>query len=297
MSLFVKNVFYPKFLSTRPLSATKDNFKNFFISVHHNLTSHWDCSKKILFNSPSKEFCSKNCSSEEHPPKPSGIPGIIFQRASPKDLTIVQGLLRYSFFKDEPILKALGWTDKIDPEFIAYQGKLLLEGLTILAIDATKNQIIAAAINRIAVSGEHIAKEQEIDQIQCPLTQRLARFWNEMSCKPDIFAMFDVPEYMEITYLVTTPAARGKRLAEKLSRESLLLAKETGAPLAVMYCTNIASARIAQKLSMKLIGSECICNYFSGPDLLGLINLPYPNDRVYVFAITVNMDSKDGECS
>lgn len=262
------------------------NFSNVLSRICYSLKKRPTLRWNGIFKSkqPTHNISTKNL--EEYQPGPSGIPGIKFQMAKSQNMPVLVKLMQESFFKDEPIVKALGLSEKIDPEFIANQVKFASEGLTILAIDESNDEIIAAAMNNTVTPKYIIERPKEIEEIQCPHSQKIARFWYSLNLKPDIFALFGVPEFLEITYLVTTPAARGKRLAEKLSRESLSLGKHYEVPLIVMYCTNIASARIAQKLNMKLIGIICISNFFEGDDLLIFNKLP--DDKVYVFGISRN---------
>lgn len=215
---------------------------------------------------------------------PSGVPGVLFEKASQQHLQTVNILLKESFFKDEPITKALGLAGKLDPSFISAEANLVLKGFSIVAIEESSKQIIAAAINKILFRDDVQAEPALIEKIKCPNTRKIVRFWHQLTLKPNIFDIFHVNQYLEVGYLVTTPAARGKRLAEKLTRASLQLATERGQNLAVMVCTNVASVRIAQKIDMLLIGVNCICGYFTGADLLKLTHLTHPNDKVFVFA-------------
>ncbi|XP_008467455.1 uncharacterized protein LOC103504930 isoform X1 [Diaphorina citri] len=225
----------------------------------------------------------------DYPPKPSGIPGIVLQRSGPQHLSQVQNLLRESFFKDEPLVTALGLAGKTDPDFIDEEAKLVLEQLSLLAIDERSDQIVAAAINRTVLPQEMTDWPKEIDQMKCPQTQKLARLWYTLSTKPNIFTTFKVATYFELTFLVTTKAARGKGLAQLLAQQSLLLARESQVPLAVIYCTNVASARIAEKLSMKLIGVHSIRDYIIRNEDFrnGAKTSTSLNDQISVYAITL----------
>lgn len=214
----------------------------------------------------------------------SDVPGVLFEHATQDHVETINTLLRESFFMDEPVTKALGLTGKVDPKFIAGEAQIVLKGYSIVAIEENSCQIIAAAINKPSYPQEEQEEAAVIDHTACPNTQKLKHFWRHLTLKPNIFKLFDVDQYIEVNYLVTTPAARGKRLAEKLTRASLQLATDKGQRLAVMVCTNVASTRIAMKVDMRVIGVHCISNYFSGEDLLKLIHLTHPNDKVYVFA-------------
>lgn len=97
-----------------------------------------------------------------------------------------------------------------------------------------------------------------------------------MSIEPNIFTTFNVPSYFELTFLVTSRLARGKGLAQILARESLELARECAAPLAVIYCTHIASARIAEKLDMKLVATRRVKDVEAQGEAVVL-----PTDDVY----------------
>ncbi|KAL1456169.1 hypothetical protein WDU94_000917 [Cyamophila willieti] len=230
---------------------------------------------------------------QHYEPKASGLPGILLQRTGPQHLAPIQRLLRSSFFQDEPLVTAFGLAGgATDREFIDDEAKLVLEQLSLVAIDEASGDIVAAAVNRTVVPEELVTWPQEIDQIKCPPTQRLARVWYTMSTRPNIFTTFKVPSYFELTFLVTSQAARGKGLALILARESLKLALEARAPLAVIYCTHIASARIAQKLGMTLIASQKLKDVATEQAAL-----PSGDNEYYVYAMrltdTRKMSSPD----
>lgn len=118
----------------------------------------------------------------------------------------------------------------------------------------------------------------------------MARFWYNISAVPNIFTTFSTPTYFEVTFLVTSRSARGKGLASMLARESLQLARETQSPLAVMYCTNIASACIAEKLGMRRIGGGRVEGYLEVEEDRRTVQekLTPPNDEIRVFAISLD---------
>lgn len=118
----------------------------------------------------------------------------------------------------------------------------------------------------------------------------MARFWYNISAIPNIFTTFSTPTYFELTFLVTSRSARGKGLASLLASESLRLARETKAHLAVMYCTNIASACIAEKLGMKRIGGGRVEDYLEAEEDRRTVRekLTPPNDEIRVFAISLD---------
>uniref|UniRef100_A0A8D8LP91 N-acetyltransferase domain-containing protein n=1 Tax=Cacopsylla melanoneura TaxID=428564 RepID=A0A8D8LP91_9HEMI len=257
--------------------------------THHQIpvvTSHCCCWKRS-YTSRLKLETFARMNFQHYEPKDSGLPGILLQRTGPQHLAPIQRLLRGSFFQDEPMVTAFGLAGgATDGEFIDEEAKLVLEQLSVVAIDEASGDIVAAACNRTVVPEELITWPQEIDQIKCRPTQRLARFWYTMSTRPNIFTEFNVPSYFELTFLATTQAARGKGLALILARESLALALESRAPLAVIYCTHIASARIAQKLGMTLIASHKVNDVVTGSVL------PSGNSQYSVHAIRLT-DSKE----
>ncbi|KAL1464910.1 hypothetical protein WDU94_004515 [Cyamophila willieti] len=235
---------------------------------------------------------STTCHDQNSPSNPAGIPGIRFQRAKPEDICAVHKLLANSFFRDEPILKALGLVGKISEEFIAERASAVREDLTILAIDDASDDIIAAAINQtIQPEASLNGSAKKIDQIQCPHTKKLAKFWHDLSVQTNVFSLYNVPDYMEVSYLATSEAARGKGLAESLTRESIALAKELKKTLVCIYCTNFASARIAMKMNMKMIRVHCIHKFFHGEDLVAVSKLPH--DKIYVFALELPVQDKN----
>lgn len=62
-------------------------------------------------------------------------------------------------------MTALGLAGKTDPDFIDEEAKLVLEQLSLLAIDERSDQIVAAAINRTVLPQEMTDWPKEIGEI------------------------------------------------------------------------------------------------------------------------------------
>ncbi|RZC38515.1 uncharacterized protein BDFB_005282, partial [Asbolus verrucosus] len=139
-------------------------------------------------------------------------------------------MMENSFLRYENVCRALG-VDK-DPKAIAELDELMRatakDGVTVIAVDKTKNKVIAAAFNKIQVrdaGGETPYFEIFAKTCQQRSSQAVVKFMLDIDNLCDLFDHCQVDCLLEIMFLGTLPEYRGKGIAKRLCEVSIEIAK------------------------------------------------------------------------
>ncbi|XP_011869728.1 PREDICTED: uncharacterized protein LOC105563058 isoform X2 [Vollenhovia emeryi] len=156
---------------------------------------------------------------------------IEFESLSDETLEGALNVLRKSFFPGESVCVALELTSEPGApeeleELCLYAAK---DGVSVVAIDITTNEVIGVAFNKIQVttnSSEKSFFENFSDNCRYKSSKGMTDFMIDVDSRIDLFKHYKVNCILEIMFLATLPAYGKRRIGEMLIASSLELGKE-----------------------------------------------------------------------
>ncbi|XP_051164778.1 arylalkylamine N-acetyltransferase 1-like isoform X1 [Leptopilina boulardi] len=137
--------------------------------------------------------------------------------------------LRYNFFADEPLNKAVGLCQPGDSHYELEQHCLqtLKQGYSRMLID-NKGTIAGTVLNGIVQRGEREEAERRLAEMNDKKFQTIFGLLYKVNEKIDLFSKYNVDDLFECRILSVDDRYRGRGLANVLVKESLETAKNAG---------------------------------------------------------------------
>ncbi|KAJ9600409.1 hypothetical protein L9F63_009297, partial [Diploptera punctata] len=168
------------------------------------------------------------------------------------DAKQILGMLRRTFFLDEPLIQALGLAGKQNIELEKFCMDCVDEDLSYVALPKCGVAPLSVCLNGTFMAKDIGHLEKLACHCLCKKTQRLLRFWAYLDRESELWNQYGVSRIFEIRILATDQRYRGRGLATSLVAKSLSLAKELGFPLVRMDCTSYYSSLAAKRLGMEM---------------------------------------------
>lgn len=205
---------------------------------------------------------------------------ISYRIATSSDREGLRVLLNNHFYPHEPFYS--GWINR-DPidEDIEITLDLVSNGTSFVAVE---NEIIIGA-SLTGVNDPFTVQEmiEEAKQTKNPNWAQLLRSAAQFDVDADIFRRFNVEKVFHVYSLVVDSNYRGRSIATRLVERSLELASSLGHKMCSINCSNIYTARIANKCEMECI-SEVSMENIKNERGERLIKPPHPHIHIKYYA-------------
>ncbi|XP_051164779.1 arylalkylamine N-acetyltransferase 1-like isoform X2 [Leptopilina boulardi] len=160
--------------------------------------------------------------------------------------------LRYNFFADEPLNKAVGLCQPGDSHYELEQHCLqtLKQGYSRMLID-NKGTIAGTVLNGIVQRGEREEAERRLAEMNDKKFQTIFGLLYKVNEKIDLFSKYNVDDLFECRILSVDDRYRGRGLANVLVKESLETAKNAGFKIFKTDATGLYSQKVFLKYGFK----------------------------------------------
>lgn len=195
-------------------------------------------------NTPSISQPSKQESKPKPTPKNSDHR---IKFAKPSDLNKVLNFLEKNFFCDDPLSKSLNLcSSKIEPPFEEYINCILCQGISLIALDNTReNQILGVSINQKSCRWNGNVLDEYADFTKDENFRKYLRIRAVISREPRMHEHLSQLMIFNLAFL--SAKKDQEQIATKLANFSLNLARDMNFSHARLDCTNENSMKMARK--------------------------------------------------
>ncbi|XP_011504927.1 PREDICTED: uncharacterized protein LOC105367815 [Ceratosolen solmsi marchali] len=193
-------------------------------------------------------------SSSSAPSSPGETKGLRCTPVPSKRYHDVLEHLKYNFFADEPLNRAIGLCRKGEShqELERHCLFTLAQGISCMIVDEG-DKIVGTALNGIVKRGEREECERRLAELQDDKFKSIFGLLYKINEKVDIFAKYDVDELFDCRILSVDETFRGKGLADLLIKNSLKIAKDAGFKVFKADSTGLFSQKAFLKNDFKII--------------------------------------------
>jgi len=224
--------------------------------------------------------------------KPVQDDPFIILRASPEDTEEILDLMWESYFPDEPITKSTGLHLQRNEIFDQETTNTLSKGISLIARCKYNGCLVGGCINNVLCPWDADMMEKFACTLKNEKMAELYMFFAYLIRAPDLFDKYCTSQVFEIQMVFVRHTDRKKGLACRLVQASRDLAVDLGYQIIRVDASNIQSAKICEKLKMKLVFELPYCSYI-GENMEPVFKVNEPNQtlRVYIDAPLRNIKS------
>jgi arylalkylamine N-acetyltransferase len=124
-------------------------------------------------------------------------------------------------------------------------------GLVLMAIESSTKTLVGISICNVVKAEDETMASETGDPIQ----NDLLRFFDYVDEKANIFETFNVDEHFHIMMISVHSSFRGRGIATNIFQACLNFAKSKNSQLVTVNCSSSYTAKIAEKLEMRLIST------------------------------------------
>ncbi|RZC34600.1 dopamine N-acetyltransferase, partial [Asbolus verrucosus] len=221
-------------------------------------------------------FVQRNKSDHKQPNKEN----FLILRATPDDYDKILKLMRRAYYPEEPTTSSLAF--KPTAVFEDSTIKILSEGYSLIAKCKYNDDILGACINETTHCWDPEMKDKLACKVGCVKSRQLLHFYAHMQRVPNLWKKYGVQKVFEIAHLFVRKDERGNGIAKKLVQHSRVLAADCGFALVRVDATSHYTAKLCEKINMKLIDEIPYCSYV-GHDQRPVFNPPDPHKSVKIY--------------
>lgn len=232
-----------------------------FIQIHSNFPKK--CLNHLL------KYSTSNKKSKEKTP-------FIILDAKPPDHSKIVSLLYKSYHPHEPLSKGLGLGNCSNPVIDDAMYKDLSNNLSVIAMHKGTGKIAGCSINTVAYDFTAAEILQHSKCICCEKTRHLFEFYAYINSIPQLYRKYNTKKIYEIAYVAVDIPFRRQGLAYQIMKDSLKRGHRRGFKVVRVDCTNVATAKICEKLGMQKV-FEIPFDYYLDKNKKPIIKMEYPN--------------------
>lgn len=207
-------------------------------------------------------------------------PQYITVKVSKDDYLPVLKLMHNAFYSHEPTCASLG----IGPNPVMDERviKDMAEGMSLMVKHKHYGDIVGACINCSVYPWDPDQTEKLASSCKCSKVKKLLLFYAYITRKPDLWSSYGVKKIFEMAYLFVSPDHRRKGLSYRLLEESKNLGREKGFQVIRCDATSFITAKLCEKMGMKLVEEIEFSTYF-GKELEPIVIPPPLHDSIKIF--------------
>lgn len=204
----------------------------------------------------------------------------IIVKATKDDYVPVLRVMHSSFYPDEPTCSCLG----IGPNSVMDERTLMdmAEGMSLLARLKYGGDIVGACVNSSIYPWDPDQTEKLASSCKCNKLKTLLLFYAHMTRRPDFWKSYGVKKVFEMAYVFVKPEHRNKGISFRLMQDSRKLAADKGFQIIRCDATNFVTARICEKLGMRLVDEIPFSSYL-GKNFEPVFKPPPPHESVKIY--------------
>lgn len=201
-------------------------------------------------------------------------------KISKEDYLPVLKVMHNAFYSHEPTCASLG----IGPNPVMDERAIkdMAEGMSLMVKHKHNGDIVGACINCSVYPWDPDHTEKLASSCKCSKMKKLLLFYAYMTRKPDLWSSYGVKKVFEMAYLFISPDHRRKGLSYRLLEESMNLGREKGFQVIRCDATNFITAKLCEKLGMKLVDEIKFSTYFD-KKMDPVFNPPPPHDSIKIY--------------
>ncbi|KAJ3628158.1 hypothetical protein MTP99_015483 [Tenebrio molitor] len=208
------------------------------------------------------------------------VQNYLIVRPTSDDYECILSLMRRAYYPEEPTTSSLLFKPTVVFEDHTIQS--LCEGYSLIARCKYNGDILGACINETTHCWDPDVKDSLACKVNDVKSRQLLHFYAYMQRVPDLWRKYGVQKIFELAYLFVRKDERGKGIAQNLARDSRILAADCGFPLVRLDATSYYSAKLCEKMKMKLVAEIPYCSYV-GADQKPIFNPPEPHKSVKIY--------------
>lgn len=228
-------------------------------------------------------FLQQNKNFFKRKSKPSTkIDPYMIVRATPDDTCQILDLMWSAYHPDEPTTKSLGLGKHRNCVFDEQARKILAKGYSVVAKCKYNGSVVGAALCESCSPWDPAMTEKLACTLKDPKMARLYMFWAYLQRAPNLWEKYCQMNIYEIVNVFVRHEDRQRGLAKRL----MATAKENGADAGYKVirvdASSTATAKICEKLKMKLVYEIPFCSYVSEQNEV-IFKVPDPTSiKIYV---------------
>ncbi|XP_018326518.1 uncharacterized protein LOC108737886 [Agrilus planipennis] len=206
----------------------------------------------------------------------------LIHRPQPDEYCEILRLLWECYYPEEPTTLSLGLGHCHNPVMDEDSLRGLSEGLSLVARCKYTGDIVAGSVNRTACPWDAEEMERFSCSLTCPKLKSYTKFNAHLLKAPMLWERFCTDKIFEISQVFVKKEERQKGLGFKLIKSSKELGADCGFRVIRLDATSHYSAKICEKLDMRLIYT---INYDDYVDIYGnpVIKPPPPHCACKVY--------------
>nr|CAI5862566.1 unnamed protein product [Callosobruchus analis] len=213
--------------------------------------------------------------------KEKPISPYIILRATRDDYESVLQEMHESYYLDEPTFASLGIQKNafMDEDTM----RMMAQGMTLVARCRYDSCIVGACINESSNPWDPALKEKFACSVSCPKVRQATLFYAYLQRLPGLWDCYGTQKVFEMSYLFVKRDHRKKGIGLRLLRDSRALAADCGFQVVRCDATSAYTAKLCEKIGMKMIYELPYCNYLSKETLEPVFQPPPPHTSVKIY--------------